>query len=329
MAQPSSPFEFRRLRRSDVSGYLPVVLQGIGKLERTTGLDRGSEATIRTLSRRTVWWLLGFLRAIGRPVLDIYVAAEGGRIVGTGTILWLPSSGYVAGMATEAAYRGRGIASRILALQREEVARRRKGWLALDVESENETAVRVYEKAGYREAGRFAWFARTGLPETGPVAPDVRPATGRELAELALALDAARGEEYRAALPASPRMLSHIQILVTGRRVEHRTWVVPTSGGAPIAVRASFDANARLGAYFVLPGRSPPSSDELLRAIAPATAWLRPLSPSTSFAVAPEPSGEIGPTLERLGFAFAVRSLTMVRPATASAGTAGPAPPGG
>ena len=314
MTDATRPLEFRTLRRADVPAYLPVILLGVGNLERSTGLDRGSESTLRMLSRRSVWWILAFLRAVGRPAVDIFVAADGERLVGTGTILWLPSAGYVAGMATRPEYRGRGIASRILALQRAAVARRGKAWIALDVESENSVAVRVYERAGYREAARFSWFARPGLPGDGALTPEVAPATRAEVAEVIGGLDAARSPEYRAALPASARMLSHIQILVSGRRVQHRTWVVSTASGSPFVVRAACDVNAQLGAYFLLPGRSVPTSEEVERALTPATAWLRGLAPTRSFAVVPEPVGQVGPALEKFGFRFAVASLTMVRP---------------
>lgn len=314
MTDATRPLEFRRLRRADVPEYLRVLAQGIGKLERSTGLDRGTEGTLRTLSNRSVWWILGLLRAFGRPALDIFIAADAGRIVGAGTILWLPSSGYVAGMVTDSAHRGRGIASRILALQQAEVSRRGKEWLALDVESENEVAVRVYERAGYREAARFSWFTRAGLPDAPPSPVEAHPVSSAELTEVLPGLDAARTPEYRTALPATRRMLSHIQILMTGRRIQHQVWVLRTQGGEPTVVRSSFDPNARLAAYFLLPGRSVPTAGELAGGLAAVTAWLRPLGPESSFAVVPEPLGEIGPVLEKLGFAFAVRTLTMVRP---------------
>ncbi len=201
MAETKEPFEYRLLRRPDVPSYIDLVLLTVGKLERSTGLDRNAESMIRSLSRRSVWAVLRFLQLIGRPFVTTYVAADGNRIVGTGTLLSLPNAGYVAAMATAPEFRGRGVASRILTLLHKEAARRHRDWLVLDVDSDNDTAIRVYRRAGYREVARFAWYLRTGLPPTtAPVAPGTPPATKAQLKAVAPSLDAGRAAEY----PGSP-----------------------------------------------------------------------------------------------------------------------------
>lgn len=307
---------YRPLRRSDLASYTETVLLGIGKLETSTGLAESAEATIRSLSRWPVRFLLGFFRAIGRPMVDILVAADGTEVAGTGTILWLPKAAYVAGMATKPEFRGQGIASRILALQNAEAKRRRRPWLALDVESDNDTAIRVYRKAGYREVAKFTWYTRAGLPPAeGPVPPGTRPVVRSEWHDLVARLDASRPEEYRAVFPSGSRVLNHNEHLVRGMRSEHRTWAAHAEDGPSGVLRAYFLPRTRIGAYFPMTV-GPESAKELPRLFDAATEWLRPRGPSRCLAVAAEPPGAIRSLLERFGFSGVVSSTTMVRATT-------------
>ena len=159
---------FRELRRADLPTFTTVMRLGIGKLERSTGLDQNAEAMVTVMSRWSIWFLLWLSRLIGRPFVRVYIAVDGPRVVGTGTVFMLSRAGYVGGMATEVEYPRCGIASRILDLLQAEAARRGRDWLVLDVESENDTAIRVYQRAGYRAVGRFAWFTRPGLLRPSP-----------------------------------------------------------------------------------------------------------------------------------------------------------------
>ncbi|MGP8017427.1 MAG: GNAT family N-acetyltransferase [Thermoplasmata archaeon] len=319
MAETKEPFEYRLLRRPDVPSYIDLVLLTVGKLERSTGLDRNAESMIRSLSRRSVWAVLSFLQLIGRPFVTTYVAADGNRIVGTGTLLSLPNAGYVAAMATAPEFRGRGVASRILTLLHKEAARRHRDWLVLDVDSDNDTAIRVYRRAGYREVARFAWYLRTGPPPTtAPVAPGTPPATKAQLKAVAPSLDAGRAAEYRAALPASARRLTHMEtLLVSGRRVRRETWVRHSVNGAPLAIRAGFAPEPPTGVYYPLTGPTAPTAEEVAALFDPATEWLRPLAPATCLAVVPEPAGAVGAELERLGFTGVASSTTMIRSSSA------------
>jgi len=315
MTDATNPLVFRQLRRADLPTFSQVIHLGIGKLERSTGLDEGAEAMFQMLSRWSIWFLLEFSQLIGRPFVRIWVALDGKRVVGTGTLLMLSKAGYVAGMATSPEFRGRGIASRILGLQQAETARRHRDWLVLDVESENDTAIRVYRRAGYREVTRFTWFTRMGVPPTlTPPSPETRAASKAELKELAPKLDASRGAGFCTALPADPRMLSHNELLVRGTRARHRTWVRPTSGGSPSAVRAYYTPRTQMGVYFPMTGPAEPTPEELAALFDPATEWLRPQAPTRCLAVVSEPVGAVGAALERMGFSAVVSSTTMVRP---------------
>lgn len=311
----SDSLEFRSLRRSDFASYRPVVLLGLGKLETSTGLETNAEATIDQLSRRSIWFILGLLRLFGRPIFDTLVAVDGHDVVGTGTVLWLPAAGYVAGMATKPEFRGRGIASRILALLDALARRRHRAWLALDVESGNEPAIRVYRKAGYRDAGAFTWYTRTGLPPGGsPVPPASRIVGRQDWDELTARLDASRPADYRGALPARARVLGHNEIMVRGGRTENRTWRSETAEGTLCVLRAYFVPGLRMGAYFPTTTLPEPPAEALSGLFDAATDWLRPREPVRCLAVAPEPHGGIASALERRGFSGVVSSTVMVRP---------------
>ncbi len=266
------------------------------------------------MSRWSIWFLLWLSRLIGRPFVRVYIAVDGPRVVGTGTVFMLSRAGYVGGMATEVEYRRRGIASRILDLLQAEAARRGRDWLVLDVESENDTAIRVYQRAGYRAVGRFAWFTRPGLPPTiAPLPSGTRAASKRELEEIVPQLDQSRNADYRAALPATARVLSHNEVLVRGIRGEHQTWIHRAPGDSLCVVRAYYVPRTEMGVYFPMVGSPDPDLESLVRSFDPATEWLRARAPRRCLAIVPEPAGTVGAGLARLGFTEVVSTTVMVR----------------
>ncbi|MGD0587952.1 MAG: GNAT family N-acetyltransferase [Thermoplasmata archaeon] len=313
MTEGGSPLVFRQIRRADLPTFVEVIRLGIGKLEHSTGLDEGAEAMFQSLSRWSIWLLFGLLQLIGRPFVRVWVGLEGPRVVGTGTLLMLPKAGYVAGMATHPEFRGRGVASRILALEQAETVRRGRDWIVLDVESENETAIRVYRRAGYREVGRYTWYSRLGIPPTSTPSPSPAASKG-ELKEFIPKLDASRGADLRTSLPADPRMLSHNELLVRGPRAKNQTWIRATADATPSSVRAYFMPRTRMGVYFPTTGTPEPSADELTALFASPTEWLRPQDPKRCLAVLAEPVGTAGAALEKMGFVAVVSSTLMVRP---------------
>jgi ribosomal protein S18 acetylase RimI-like enzyme len=315
MSSGTDRLAFRQLRRADLPTFAQVSSLGIGNFERSTGLDESAEALSRVLSRWSIWLLLRFSQLVGRPFAQFWVAVDGKRVVGTGTLLMLPKAGYVAGMSTDPEYRGRGIASRILGFLKAETVRRRRDWLVLDVESENDSAIRVYRRAGYRELARFTWYTRTGIPPPSTPASSGAPAASKaELKELVPGLDASRGADFATALPAHPRMLSHNELLARGPRVRHRTWIRRVSGGAPFAVRAYHLSRGGMATYFPMTGRPEPTPEEFALLFDSATEWLRARSPQRCLAVVSEPVGTVGAALEQRGFRAVSSSVCMVRP---------------
>ena len=314
MAAPIG-YQIRRMRRADWASYREVTRLAIGNLETSTGLDESSDVAIAQLSRRSIWFLLAVFRMFRRPIVDVVVATRGAEVVGTATVLWLPRTAYVAGVATRPELRGRGIASRILAHHAENARRLHRRWMALDVESENETAIRVYQRAGYRETARFAWFTRTGLPPKGDSAPPtVLPVGSLDWSGMLARLDASRPKEYRDAFPAGRRVLDHNEYVVRGGRAEVETWRRELASGAVAVLRACFVAGPRMAAYFPMSTDGTTAPETYLEMIDTATEWFRPRNPTRVLAVVSEPSGAAGAALERRGFSPAVSSMAMLAP---------------
>lgn len=312
MATPG-PFVYRPLRRSDYASYHSVVRMAVGNFERSTGLDLTSEAAIAQLSLRSTWWWIWWLRLIGRPVVDTVVGTQGTDVVGTATVLWLPRTAYVAGVATRPDLRGRGIASHLLALLAERARRYHRVWMALDVESENQVAIRVYRAAGYRPVGSYSWLSRTALPAMeSPVPPAVAPVGPADWGSLAARLEAGRPSEYRGAFPAGEATLTHNEVTVRGGSVELATWKRELAGGGVAALRAYFLPGVGMGTYFPVSTVPEASPDEFAGLIDAATGWLFARRPRRVNAVAPEPQGNVTIALERRGFLTVASTTVMV-----------------
>ena len=316
-AAPPAPLEYqiRPMRRADFEGYREVTRLAMGRFERSTGLDESSEAAMAQLSHRSIRFMLALARLFRRPLVDVLLATQGADVVGTATVLWLPRAAYVAGVATKPEMRGRGVASRILSRHAEQARRFHRSWMALDVESENESAIRVYRKAGYRETARFTWFTRPDLPAKGtPLPPTVLPVGPTDWNGLAARLDASRPKDYRAAFPAGSRVLDHNEYMVRTGRSEVETWKRELPGGSVAALRGCFVTGPRQAVYIPMSTDAGAAPEVYLDLIDTATEWFRPRNPARVLAVASEPLGGVGAALERRGFSPAVTSIAMIAP---------------
>lgn len=308
-------YRVRPMRRQDFTGYREVTRLAIGKFERSTGLDESSEVAIAELSRRSIWFLLGAARLFRRPIVDVAVATRGAEVVGTATVLWLPRTAYVAGVATSPERRGQGIASRILAHHAEQARRFHRRWMALDVERDNASAIRVYQRSGYRDAARFVWFVRPDLPPKGPSPPSaperVDAAVGKDLAAR---LDAGRPNDYRDAFPAGPRVLIHNEYVVRSGRAEVETWKHELPDGSAAVMRACFVTGPRMAAYFPMSTAENAPPEAFLALVDAASEWFRPRGPARVIAVVPATLAGAGAALEQKGFSSAVSTVAMLAP---------------
>lgn len=108
------------------------------------------------VSRRA---LRRFLKATHRPVL---VARSGGRIIGYIVLRLYPRSARVYSLAVAAAHAGRGVGSQLL--HAAELYARAHGRLRLTLEAryDNRLAIKLYEKLGFRNFGRYPGYYDDG-----------------------------------------------------------------------------------------------------------------------------------------------------------------------
>ncbi len=307
-----SPISVRDLRRSDVPAWEPVLLQGIGRFEQVTGLDRGVENQLKILRGRGIWVLFNLLRSFQRAPLRILVGTDGPRIVGTATLLYFPQFGYVAGVATDARARGRGVATAVLAQLHAHAARRGRRWAVLDVEADNETAIRLYRKLGYRDLTDHVWFvgplpAPPAVP--GPSATEVRSPDPA----LVSWVDSLRPPDVRSALPATRGLLSHLEMITNAPRPQRRTWTLTSSGGVVGVVRGRYAPWTKTGYLFpYVPATADAATRRAL--LAAVFAAHAALGGERVVVTVPAPADEWDEVLRPLGVERAVVTRTMVRP---------------
>lgn len=306
--------EFRELRRRDVPTFVPVILQGMGALERGLGLEQSAIEGVSQIRRPAVWVLLRFLQLVRVNPVRLLVAVEGGRVVGTAAVFFVGNAGYIGGVATDAAARGRGIGTRIMELAQSVIRAHKKPWLALDVESENETAIRLYARLGYREVARYDWYVG--------VAPSRIPDPGGEVREIGPRDKEARdwvGQRLPTAVrdvfPPQGHRLTHLELFTRPSRAVTKTWRSEAGGGGQGVVRAYFGPKSKTG--FLYPLGADPSQPEgaLLSLVAPALAWLRSLGVRRIVLGVVEPAGGWSAATSALGLTKAVSSTLMVRAA--------------
>ena len=309
------PLEYRELRWSDFPSYQKLMLQAPGAFERATGLDQTFDALFSYLHRRGLWTLLTLMRALGQAPIRIFVGVDQGQVLGSTSLVLLPKAGYIVAVVTDSANRGRGIASHIL--EQTHLATQRKGrpWVALDVESDNETAIRVYRKLGYEERARFNWHVGptpAAIAHSAGIATEVpRP----KMKEVAAWMNLHQPRALHDVLPATAKMLSHhenITQLPTGTQA--KTWSLSSSGLTTAVVRGF--CLSMIKTVFVIPAGwdSTIPGDSLLSLVAPVVDWARSLGATRTVVVVPEPPGAWESAMISLGLPKAVSTLLMVRP---------------
>lgn len=141
----------------------------------TNELDPRGLAALREM--RIMSHLSGLLKLLSRSTGELddvftgYVWVEEGRIVGNITVQRADKYGnrwQIANVAVAPAYRGRGIARRLLreALRHVEAADGR--WAVLQVYDHNSVARNLYARAGFEEVGSMAELELRRLPEVEP-----------------------------------------------------------------------------------------------------------------------------------------------------------------
>ena len=103
----------------------------------------------------SVPWTEAMLRAQLDPERHVFLAAEaGGAVVGYVGLMYVLDEGYVSNVAVRPEARRQGVAEALLAELEARARVKRLSFLTLEVRSGNAAAIALYEKRGYRVAGR-------------------------------------------------------------------------------------------------------------------------------------------------------------------------------
>ncbi|MCI4341935.1 MAG: GNAT family N-acetyltransferase [Thermoplasmata archaeon] len=142
--------QVRAFRRRDSPSYSRWLMEEFPEERETVGYRAESmERLIGRAYRPEVRFLLGLLRWFGRPIFSLYFAEWNGQPAGMAFLGFGERSGFIASVVTDPAYRGRGVASAILARAHADLRRFRRRYAVLEVLVRNSGARRLYRKLGY------------------------------------------------------------------------------------------------------------------------------------------------------------------------------------
>ena len=103
----------------------------------------------------SVPWTDAMLRLQLQPDSHVFLTAEAeGAVVGYVGMLYVLDEGYISNVAVRPDYRRRGVAEALLAALEARGRALMLSFLTLEVRESNAAAVKLYEKRGYRVAGR-------------------------------------------------------------------------------------------------------------------------------------------------------------------------------
>lgn len=98
---------------------------------------------------------------VSNPSRHVFVAKKQGEIVGTVTAVEEGDKLWITALATDPLHQGQGIGSALLAFVQEEGSRRGSEAVMLDVEIDNDKALSVYEKAGFKPTLQVDYYVKT------------------------------------------------------------------------------------------------------------------------------------------------------------------------
>ena len=268
----------RELRRGDAPEVSREMQLNFGQELSVQGWDASHfQEVVDRSFRFPAGWVLALLRVLGRPPVHLYVAEDGGKIVGTTFLFFQRTHGYIAAVMTDPAFRGRGIASKLLERAEGACRRRKRRWAVLDVLSHNDVALRLYLKRGYRPLRVQHWVSRTLDPPPAPPAAtgSVRPMVDSDLDPLLEMYTAQQPPEVRSILVVErswispPHYLQSVMVSTAG------AWCTGPPGAPTGYVRANFTTPQEAG-HLSAPLLAPTSTAEERNGLLhSALGWLR------------------------------------------------------
>ncbi len=98
---------------------------------------------------------------VSNPSRHVFIAKKQGEVVGTVTAVEERSTLWITALATSPTHQGQGIGSALLAFVQEEALRKGSEAVMLDVEIDNDKALSVYEKAGFKPVLQIDYYVKT------------------------------------------------------------------------------------------------------------------------------------------------------------------------
>lgn len=98
---------------------------------------------------------------VSNPSRHVFIAKRQGEVVGTVTAVEEGDKLWITALATDPLHQGQGIGSALLAFVQEEGSRRGSEAVMLDVEIDNDKALSVYEKAGFKPTLQVDYYVKT------------------------------------------------------------------------------------------------------------------------------------------------------------------------
>jgi ribosomal protein S18 acetylase RimI-like enzyme len=312
-----SELPIRELLRSDQASFLESIVGGYGPFEAMIELDRDGGKEFAMLFRPGFWYLIRFLRAVGRAPLRAFVVADHHQVVGTTLLIPLPNSGYLVGVGVRPSHRRRGLAGRLVARAEEESQRTGRAWAVLDVEEENHPAVTLYLARQYTTLARIDWLRTASLAAAGAVphgTVSVRALTDKAQRRRAAAWVTAHvPASITSILPPTDRRLTHLETLGMAPGGKREVWEVGAPGMPRGVLSATWRGAAKPGMLFLAAMDAGATRDEVVALVQAGVAWLSGLSCSVILLAVPGYVTGALPVAAELGFLPQLSTLTMAR----------------
>jgi ribosomal protein S18 acetylase RimI-like enzyme len=277
----------------------------------------GVQQIIRRIFRWDVRFLLGLARALGRPFFRFLVIEADEKIVGTTLLSFPPRAGYLSMVVVDPAYRGRGLARRLIEEARQATVRRGRPYCVLDVLDNNTPARRLYDSSGYRRLRGTGFYVHESPASLLPFAPPsaLRPLDRRDVGPLVEVAKGITPAEVNEVLPTSRRALSPSGFLDRALGAEVAAWVVDRGSGPEAYISASVSP-ATEAAHLSQPIAATTVPPELTAALVrTAAAWCADRKAPRVVVMVPDspPAGRAA--VEAVGFRHALSVSTLYRPA--------------
>ncbi|MDE1879788.1 MAG: GNAT family N-acetyltransferase [Euryarchaeota archaeon] len=269
---------YRELRRTDVQQISHEMQLNFGQELSLKGWD---PAHFEEIFERSfgfpAGWVLAILRAVRRPPVHLFVAEEGGKVVGTTFLFLQRTHGYIGAVMTDPGFRGKGIASELLSRAERACARRGRRWAVLDVLTDNHVARQLYVKRGYRPLRVQHWLSkplaqrREAFRTAGP---EIRAMEKADLDQLLDLYSAQQPPEVREILAPERGLLSPPRYLQSLMSATSAAWCTGALGNPSGYARATFTTPreaGNLGAPLFADRASAVEKEELLET---ALGWL-------------------------------------------------------